>query len=327
MQKRASHIPGSLISVGVCMCLWTFGTAAQNYPSKPVRMVVGLVAGGAADVTARMVGQRMSEQIGQPVIVENRPGAGGSIATERVTSLPPDGYTLLVLTSSATVLPALHTKLPYDMERDLAPVSLMASGPWLLVAHPSVPADNVKKLIALARSQPGKLNYGSSGIGGATHLAGEYFNQMAKVTIAHVPYKGGSESAVATAGGQVDITYSSIPSVLPLLGARKLKPIAATSAKRASLLPEVPTLAESGLTGFDYTIWVGVLARAGTPAEIISRLNVVIGQIVNTAEMKASLNKQGLDPRPSTPEQFAALMTSEIAKNARLIKLIGVRPE
>jgi len=290
-------------------------------------MVVGLVAGGAADVTARMVGQRMSEQIGQPVIVENRPGAGGSIATERVTSLPPDGYTLLVLTSSATVLPALHTKLPYDMERDLAPVSLMASGPWLLVAHPSVPADNVKKLIALARSQPGKLNYGSSGIGGATHLAGEYFNQMAKVTIAHVPYKGGSESAVATAGGQVDITYSSIPSVLPLLGARKLKPIAATSAKRASLLPEVPTLAESGLTGFDYTIWVGVLARAGTPAEIISRLNVAIGQIVNTAEMKASLNKQGLDPRPSTPEQFAALMTSEIAKNARLIKLIGVRPE
>lgn len=317
----------SFALISACAAFWVVESTAQSFPVKPVRLVVGLVAGGAADVTARLVGQKLAEQFGQPVIVENRPGAGGAIATERVASAPPDGYNLLVLTSSATVLPALHAKLPFDMERDLAPVSLMTSGPWLLVAHPSVPAANAREFIALARSQPGRLNYGSSGVGGATHLAGEYFNQMAKVKISHVPYKGGAESAVAVAGGQVDITYSSIPSVLPLLEARKLKPLAATSAKRASLLPQVPTLAESGLSGFDYTIWVGVLVRAGTAKEIVSRLNTSIAQIVNTAEMKATLNKQGLEPQSNTPEQFAALIHREIEQNTRLVKLIGIKPE
>jgi tripartite-type tricarboxylate transporter receptor subunit TctC len=233
-----------------------------------------------------------------------------------------------VLTSSATALPALRgAKLPYDMERDLAPITLMASGPWVVVAHPSVPANNIKELIALARAQPGKLNYGSSGVAGATHLGGEYFNQLAKVKITHVPYKGGAESAIATATGQVDLTYSTIPSVQPLLEARRLKPLAVTSIKRSAAMPAVPTIAESGIPGFDYTIWVGVLARAGTPGDIVARLNRVIGQIVNTAEMKSALNRQGLDPRVTTPEQFAALIRREIGQNTKLVKSIGVEPE
>jgi tripartite-type tricarboxylate transporter receptor subunit TctC len=262
------------------------------------------------------------------VIVENRTGAGGSIATERITSSPADGYSLLVLTSSATALPALRgAKLPYDMERDLAPITLMASGPWVVVAHPSVPANNIKELIAIARAQPGKLNYGSSGVAGATHLGGEYFNQLAKVKITHVPYKGGAESAIATATGQVDLTYSTIPSVQPLLEARKLKPLAVTSIKRSAAMPSVPTIAESALPGFDYTIWVGVLARAGTPGEIVARLNKVIAQIVSTPDMTSALGKLGLDARVSTPEQFAALIRREIAQNAKLVKSIGVEPE
>lgn len=304
-----------------------FDASAQSYPVKPIRIVVGFAAGGATDATARTVGQKLSEQLGQPVTVENRTGASGSIATERVAKSPPDGYTLLMMGAAETILPALRARLPYDLEHDLAPVSLITIAPYILVIHPSVPARNVKELVALARSQPGKLSYGSAGVGGSAHLAAELFNLTAKVKLVHVPYKGNAEAAIATSAGEVELSFPGVTGALPLLAAGKLRPLAVTSAKRASFLPSIPTLDESGLRGYDFPTWYGVLAPASVPKEVITRLNEVIGKTVNTPEMRQVLNKQGLEVKTSTPEEFAAFIHGEIAKNARLVKLIGIKPE
>ncbi len=318
------------LSAGIVVCAYAsvVDSLAQNYPVKPIRIIVGYGAGGGADVTARMVGQKLFELLGQPVVVENRTGAAGSIATARVAASPADGYTLLMAVSGDTVLPALRAKLPYDLERDFAPVSLVTIGPYLLVVHPSVPARNASELIALARSRPGKLNYGSAGVGGGVHLAGELFNLMAKVNIVHVPYKGGSaESVIAVAVGQIDISFPNIPAALPLLEARKVRSLAVTSARRASLMPSIPTLDESGLPGYDRSVWYGLLAPAGVPKDIIAQLHAVIGRIVNTPEMKEAFNKQGAEPQTNTPEQFAALIRNELAQNAGLVKLAGLKVE
>jgi len=300
---------------------------AQNYPVKPIRIVVGFSPGGITDVLARLVARKLAEPLGQPVVVENRPGASTAIANERVATSPPDGYTLLMVGTSVTVLPSLRAKLPYDLERDLAPVSLIAVSPFVLLVHPSVPAHNLKQLIALARSQPGKLIYGSVGIGSPPNLMAELFNLMAKVKTVHVPYKGGAEAAVALASGQIDLYFSSLPSMLPLLEAGRVRSLAVTSVKRLSTLPSVPTLDESGLPGYDSINWNGVAAPSGVPKAIIARLNAEIGKVVNTAEMKESLNKQGMEPHTNTPEQFAAFIRGEIEKNAKLIRLIGVKAE
>ena len=316
------------VVIAACADLSVVDSLAQHYPVKPIRIVVGYGAGGGADVTARMVGQKLSEHLGQPVVVENRLGASGSIATARVAASPADGYTLLMAVSGDTVLPALRAKLPYDLERDFAPVSLVTIGPYLLVVHPSVPARNARDLITLARSRPGKLNYGSAGVGGGVHLAGELFKLMAKVNIVHVPYKGGSaESVIAVAVGQIDISFPNITAALPLLEARKVRSLAVTSAKRASLMPSIPTLDESGLPGYDRSTWYGLLAPAGVPKVIIAQLHAVIDKVVNAPEMKESFNKQGAEPQTNTPEQFAALIRSELAQNASLVKLAGLKVE
>jgi len=317
------------IFAGIVTCagLPVSDSPAQGYPVKPVRIVVGFPAGGAADIIARMVAQNFPEHLGQPAIVENRPGAGSSIATERVAASPADGYTLLMLGASGAAQPALHARLPYDLERDLAPVSLVVKGPFVLVVHPSVPAQNVAELIALARSRPGKLNYGSNGVGGVVHLAAELFNWMANTKIVHVSYKGAAEYVVAVAAGEIDMSFSTITAVLPLLKAGKLRALAVSSAKRASSMPSLPTLGESGLPGYDRSTWFGMLTPAGVPNDIIAQLNAVIGKVVNTPEMKEAFVQQGLEPQTGTPEQFAALIRGEIAQNARLIKLAGVKPE
>ncbi|MBI4189793.1 MAG: tripartite tricarboxylate transporter substrate binding protein [Betaproteobacteria bacterium] len=328
MRKPGRSLLRLFSVIVACANLWFFDSLAQNYPVKPIRLVVGYATGGSTDVAARMVAQKLSEHLGQPVTVENRTGANGSIAVERVAKSPADGYTLLMATAGDAVVPVLRAKLPYDLERDLMPVSLVVTGPQVLVVHPSVPARNVKELIALARSQPGKLNYASSGVGGTPHLSGELFKLMAKVNIGHVPYKGGSESAVATASGQVDMLISGIASVLPLLGAGKLRALAVTSAKRASLMPSLPTIDESGLPGYNRAgVWVGVLAPAGVPKDIIVLLSALLGKLVNTPEMKEALFKQGLEPQTNTPEQFAAFIRSELAQNAKLIKASGLKVE
>lgn len=310
-----------------CAELVSFEAWAQSYPVKPIRMVVGYSPGGGTDATARVVAQKLSETLGQSVLVENRPGASGSIAIERVASSPADGYTLLMLTSNETVLPAMRTKLSFDLKRDFSPVSLVTIGPMLLVVHPSVPARNVKELIVLARAQPGKLNFGSSGFGGTPHLAGELFGSMAKVSLMHVAYKGGADAVIAAASGQVDMSFASITSALPVLGIGKLRALAVTSAKRMSTVPSIPTLHESGISGYDYSAWYGVAAPADTSKAIIARLNAEIGRVVNTVQMKELLNRQGLEPQTNRVEQFTAFIHSEIERSARLIKLTGAKAE
>jgi len=327
MRKPERNIFRLFAGIIACANLSVFDSSAQSYPVKPIRIIVGFAAGGAGDTIARIVAQKLSETLSQPAVVENRTGAGGTIATERVATSPADGYTLLIVVAPDTIQPALRAKLPYDLERDFAPVSLVAIGAYVLVVHPSVPARNVKGLIALARSQPGKLNYGSSGVGSSAHFAGELLKSMARVNIVHVPYKGSSEAAIAVAAGQIDMGLPSTAPALPLLEAGKLRALAVTSAKRASLLPLIPTLDESGVPGYDRTGWYGVSAPAGVPKDIIARLNAVIGNVVNTPEMKETLNKQGLEVRTSTMEQFAALIHSEIAQNAKLVKIIGLKVE
>ncbi len=327
MRNPGGRIFRLFAGIVACTNLPVFDSLAQSYPVKPIHMVAGQAPGGSTDVTARIVAQKLSERLGKPVVVENRTGAAGSIAAEKVATLPADGYTLLVLVNGHTVLPALRSNLPYDLERDFAPVSLMAIGTAVLTVHPSVPARNVKELIALARSHPGKLNYGSSGVGGTTHLMGALFSLMAQVNLAHVPYKGSAESAIATTAGQIDIGFLDITVTLPLVKTGKLRALAVTTLKRASLMPSIPTLDESGLAGYDYAGWYGVLAPAGVRKDIIARLNAAIDKVVNTPEIKALLTKQGLEPQTNTPEQFAAFIRGTIAKNARLVKLAGLKAE
>ena len=300
---------------------------AQGYPAKPVRVLVGFSPGSGADAAARTVAPKLSERLGQTVVIENRLGAGGSIATETASKSPADGYTLLMMAGGDAIRPALRTNLPYDLVRDFAQVSMVTIGLTLLAVHPSVPARNVEELIALARSQPGKLNYGSAGVGSSAHLAGVLFNLMAKVDIVHVPFKGGTENLIATVAGQIDMSFAGAAAAVPLLGAGKLRALAITSAKRSSVMPSIPTLDESGVKGYDRSTWFGLVAPAGVPKDIITRLNKEIVQVVNTREVTALLQKQSFEPRTSTPEEFAAFIRSEIAQNIKLIKLSGIKTD
>ena len=305
----------------------TGSAAAQGYPAKPVRMIFGFTAGGGGDVSARLIAQKMSENLGQPVVVENRPGAGGAIADELVARSPADGHTLLYAAGSFAILPVLRTRLPYHSERDFAPVSLAVITAFVLAVHPSVPVRDARSLIALARSQPGKLTFSSPGVGSSAHLAGELFNMMSNAKMLHVPYKGAPEAATAVAAGEIDLGFPSVTSALPLLGAGKLRPIAVSSAKRAALMPEVPTLDESGLSGYQRAGWNGVLAPAGVPRDIIGRLNALVVKIVNSAEIREALAKHGYEPQANTPEQFAAFIRNELAQNAKLVKFAGIKAD
>ena len=314
--------------VAVICAQWVAsGAIAQGYPVKPVRIIVGFPPGSGADFIARTVGQRLSGFIGQPVIVENRTGASGTIATGVVATAVPDGYTLLAVTAAEAAQPALRSKLPYSLERDFVPISLEAIGTFVLVVHPSVPARNARQLIALAHAQPGKLNYGSSGAGSSPHLAATLLQQMANLKVVEVPYKGATESATAVVAGEVDFSFPSITAALPLMTSGKVKVLAVTSNIRAALLPHVPTISESGLPGFDRSTWHGLLAPAGTPREIITTLNALVVKIVNTKEMRDLFNRQGLEAQTNTPEQYATLIKNELAQTTRLIRSTTVRTE
>jgi tripartite-type tricarboxylate transporter receptor subunit TctC len=305
---------------------WSAIAAEDGYPTKPIRLLVGFSAGTATDVTARLIAQKLSDGLGQPVIVDNRAGAAGAIATEMVVRAPPDGYTLLMLGATEAILPALRT-LPYDIRRDLAPISIVANGPQVLVVNLTVPARDVKELIALARRQPRKLNYGSAGVSSSSHLAGSLFNLLAKVEITPVPYKGATEMAVGTAANEVDMSFPSAAAALPLVEGGKVRALAVTSATRVSAMPSVPTMEESGLKGFNRSNWYGVLAPAGTPRTIVARIQRLIEQAVNTPEMKKMLNRQGLEPQTTTPEAFGSRIRTDVAENARLIKSSGAKVE
>ena len=312
----------------ICSCCLALTNGhAQTWPAKPVRIMVGFAPGGAADVTARLISPKLSESLGQPVVIENRGGSGGLLATDAVSRSAPDGYTLLLMPAADTVQPAVRRKLPYDLERDFAPVGRMVYGPWFVVVHTSVPARNVKELIALARAAPGKLNYATSGTGSSAHLASELFSSIARVSMVHIPYKGTSDGVVAVATGQADMIFASIPAATPLMSAGRVRALAVTTGRRTSLAPDMPTLIESGVPGYDRSGWYGMLAPAAVPREIVMRLNAIIVKTMNTPDVQETFKRQGLDPAPTTPDEFGAFIRAEIAQNIKVVKEAGIKVE
>ncbi len=301
-----------------------FPAAAQNYPTKPIRLIVPFAPGGGTDILARVIGQKLGESMGQQVVVDNRAGAGGNLGTELAATASPDGHTLLMVSASYAVNASVY-KLAFDPVKDLMAVTQVASVPFVLVAHPSLPANSVKELIALAQTRPGQLNYASSGNGSSPHLAGELFTMMTGTKMVHVPYKGGAPALAEVIGGQVPLLFSTVIQALPQLKAGKLKAIAVASLKRSSALPEVPTIAESGVAGYDVTNWFGVLAPGATPKPIVARLNQEIVQHLQGADLRARLAAEGADPVGSNPAEFERVIRNDIEKYTRIVKAAGIR--
>jgi len=304
------------------------GVHAQSYPAKPVRMIVSYPAGGANDIVARAVGQKLTEMIGQTVVVENRSGAGGTIGADAAAKSAPDGYTLLMAAGAHTLAPSLYARLPYDIVRDFAPISICAKSAYLLVLHPSVPAKSVKELIALAKAKPGSLTYASSGVGAPPHLAAEMFSAMAGIKMIHVPYKGDTPAIQDMLGGHVDLGFIAVSATSVLVKAGKLKALAVSSGQRTAVMPDLPTVAEAtGFKDYEITTWWGMLAPAGTPAEAIGRLAAAMAKIAQMPDIRDRFGALGLEAASSTPEQFAAFIKAEIAKFSKLAQAAGVKPE
>ncbi len=301
---------------------------AQNYPGKPIRIIIAQAPGSATDVISRVVGNRLQEALGQPVIVEARPGAGGAVGTEAAARSTPDGYTLFMANNSTHGSnPALYSKLPYDAVKDFAPITLVAAVPYVLVVDPSLPVNSVDQLIALAKSKPGKMNYASAGNGSTHHFCGELLKSMAGIDVQHVPYKGSPPAIAGLLSGEVSLMFANLTDIGGQLRSGKVKALAVTVGKRASLIPEVPTLSEAGLPGFDIGSWFGLLAPAGTPAPIVGRLNAETVKVLGRSDVKATLGAQGLELAPGSPEQFAAHIKSEIAKFTRIARAAGIKAE
>ncbi len=300
---------------------------AQDYPSKPIRMVVPFSPGGSTDVLARIVGQKLTERSGQPVIIENRAGAGGNIGAEQVARSAPDGYTLLLGGVPHAISASLYSKLPYDLAQDLAAIAEIASFPSAIVLHPSLPANSVKELIALARARPGRLSFGSAGNGSPNHLSLELFQTMSGVRMVHVPYKGSGQLVGDLLAGQVQLASMGLPVAVPHVQSGKLRAIAVTGAARSSLLPEVPTVSEAALPGFEVTSWYGVFGPAGLPADIVVKLNSEIGSAVTAPEVKERLAALGAEPSVKAPDQFGRYVRQEITKWAKVVKDSGAKAE
>ena len=300
---------------------------AQSYPAKPVRVIVSFPPGSGADIVARTVTPRLTEIFGQQFIVDNRAGASGNLGSEVAAHSPPDGYTLLFTPASVASSQALYTKLNYNLQRDLDPISMVASAPFVLVVHPSLPVKSAKDLIALAKARPGQLLYASTGNGGSPHLAMELFKMEAKIDIGHIPYKGTPPAVTDLIAGQVSMMFANTLSVLPYVNSGRLRALGISSAKRSAAAPSIPTIAETGMPGFESTTWFGMLAPTGTPKEIVNRLTTEIRKLVQTKAMSDALIAQGADPLGSTAEEFQAKIKSDIDKWTRTIKAAGVKAE
>ena len=301
--------------------------SAQTYPSKPVHLVVPFPSGGATDILARVIGQKLGEGLGQPVLIENKPGAGGALGSAFVAKAPPDGYTILMATTSThSIGPALQ-KLPYDAARDFAPVCQVANAANLLVVSPALGLSSVRELIALAKSKPGQLNYSSSGTGTIIHLSGELFARMAGIQMQHVPYKGTALAAADIRNGQIAMMIDNIVSAIPFMKSGMEKGLAVTSAKRSEVLPDLPTVAESGVPGYESVTYFGVFAPAATPPDVVTRLNTELVKIVRSPETKAKLLELGAEPVGGSPEQFAATVRNDTAKWAKVIRDAGIKAE
>ena len=301
---------------------------AQAWPSRPVKLVVTFAAGGGADFAARNVGPKLAELLGQPVVVENRAGGGGLIGNEAVAKAAPDGYTLLLgAAGPLTVAPHLYAKVPYDTLKDLVPVAHIASTPFVLTVNPSIPANTVAELTALAKASPGKLTYGSSGTGGAPHLAGELYARTAGITIVHAPYKGLSPAITDELGGHIQLLFADTGLVLPHIKAGKLRALAVTGARRSALLPDVPTMVEAGVPGYQAGSWYGILAPAGTPAAAITKVNADVKMALANADLQKQLATQGMEPAAMSPEQFGTLLREDYDKWGKLIREAGIKLE
>ena len=312
----------------VCMSAADALAQTAKYPAKVVRVIVGFAAGGAVDVQARVVAQRLTETLGQSVLVENRPGADGILAGDFVAKAPPDGYTVAYVSAGHAMNSILHAKtLPYHPIRDFAPVSLVASGPLTLVVNRALPVNGLKELVALAKAKPGQLNFASSGSGGPMHLAGELLKSMAKINIVHVPYKGGAPALTDVIGGQVEMTFVGAPASMPHIRSGRLKVLAVTTTKRATALPDVPTVAELGYPGYELAAWYGVLAPARTSAVIVDRLSAELAKAVAVPDVREKLLALGIEPEGSTPGGFTEHLRNEIARWTPIIANAGVKPE
>ena len=318
MFRRMSRVFACVVAA------WLTPAWAQTYPAKPVRYVVPFAPGGGVDTLARELSAKLSAAWNVPVVVENRAGAGGNIGTEFVAKSPPDGYTLLMTTNSHAYNASMYAKPGYDPVKDFAPITLVATSPFLLVAHPSVPAKTVKELIALAKARPGELTYSSGGAGGGSHLAGELFKSMAGVNIVHVSYKGIAPAVTDLLGGHVSLSFSVVPPAIPHVKTGRLRAIAVSTATRSSLLPEVPTISEAGGKGYSALSWYATFAPAGTPAAVIARLNADVAKSLQAPDVKAKLAGLGLEVRTTTPEEFAAFMLNDWKAWDKVIRSLGI---
>jgi tripartite-type tricarboxylate transporter receptor subunit TctC len=312
--------------VAFCVLLIAaLGAQARAFPDRPVRLVVPYTAGGSTDLIARALGHELSAMWGQPVVIDNRPGAGTIIASDIVARSAPDGHTLLVTTTSFTIVPSLTARLPYDPDKDFEPITLLSTTPLVLVVNPSVPARSVTELIALAKARPGQLHFGSAGSGGSNHLAGELFNAMAGVKLVHIPFKGNAPALNDLVGGHVDVLFNGLPSAIPLIKAGKLRPLAVTSLTRAGALPDVPTLDEMGLKGFRAVAWSALSAPARTPEAVIAKISADARKVLHTPALVQRLKAEGSDPVGNSPEEFAAFLREETVTWRKVIELAGIK--
>ena len=310
------------------LCVFANESAnAQQFPSRPVKLVVGFTPGGGVDIAARTLAPKLSELIGQPVIVDNKPGAGTNIANEFVARSAPDGTTLLVTTSALAINMALYKKLPFDTLRDFAAVSIFSESPNILVVNAKLPVANLNEFLAHARANPGKLNYSSAGSGTTQHLSAELFKLRAGLDIVHVPYKGTAPSLTSLIAGETDLTFANIPAILQFVKSGRLRPLASTGSKRADLMPEVPTMKEAGVNGVEVTVWYGVLAPAATPREVVDFLGKNIAKAARAPDIRQRLAEQGAEPVGNTPEEFGKILRDEVAKWAEVVKVSGARAD
>ncbi len=315
------------LAIAVLAALAALPAVAQNYPTRAIRLVVPSSPGGGTDITGRIVAQKLSEQLGQTVVVDNRAGAGTIIGNDIVAKAPPDGYTLLMGLSTLAINPSMYEKMPYDALKDFAPVSLAVMSPNVLTVHPSLPAKTVKEFIALAKTKPGTITYGSAGQGTSPHLSGELLKVLAKIDIVHVPFKGSGQSVISSLAGEIASNFPSVPTAMPYIKAGKLRALGVTTAKRTQALPDVPSIAEAGVPGYEATQWFGVLAPAGTPRPIIDKLNAEMVKLLKSPDVRERFIADGTDPAPTTPEEFAAYIKSETDKWTKVIKAAGIKPQ
>ena len=306
-------------------CSSALAQASGGYPNKPIKLVVPYPPGGPTDIVARVVAQKLSEQLGQSIIIDNRPGAGANLGAEAVARSPADGYTLMVATTAHAINPALFSKLNYSITKDFAPISQLTAGPLVIVATPNLAANNVKELIALAKAKNGEINFASSGNGQSTHLSAELFNAMAGTKMNHIPYKGSAPALTDVMSGQADLMFDTMLSAMPFVKGGKLKAIAVTSAQRSPVAPDIPTIAESGLPGYEAIAWNGLLAPAGTPKEVVDQINAALKKVLEAPDVKQRFDAQGFAAQWGTPADFGKFVQSEVDKWAKVVKTSGAK--